>query len=333
MCGAVLTQTKELVIVAGKFTVSLGKIIDEFHLETIYMPKDPAEILIDENDVTRPGLQLMGFYEYFNPERMQIIGKMEFAYLSTIDEETRTQRLDALMSRHIPALIIARELPYFSEMLDLAKKYEVPLLRSKESTSNFISGLIAFLNLNLAPRITRHGVLIEIYGEGVFIIGESGVGKSETAIELVKRGHRLVADDAVEIRKVSNISLVGSSPDNIRHFLELRGIGIINARRLFGIGAVKNTEKIELIVEMEQWNPEKIYDRMGVDTQFATILGVKIPMLTIPVKPGRNLAVILEVAAMNNRQKKMGYNAAAELLDQLGLDMEAKEVVKDYDAF
>lgn len=318
---------------AGKFTVSLGKIIDEFHLETIYMPKDPAETLIDENDVTRPGLQLMGFYEYFNPERMQIIGKMEFAYLSTIDEETRTQRLDALMSRHIPALIIARELPYFSEMLDLAKKYEVPLLRSKESTSNFISGLIAFLNLNLAPRITRHGVLIEIYGEGVFITGESGVGKSETAIELVKRGHRLVADDAVEIRKVSNISLVGSSPDNIRHFLELRGIGIINARRLFGIGAVKNTEKIELIVEMEQWNPEKIYDRMGVDTQFATILGVKIPMLTIPVKPGRNLAVILEVAAMNNRQKKMGYNAAAELLDQLGLDMEAKEVVKDYDAF
>ena len=318
---------------AGKFTVSLGKIIDEFHLETIYMPKDPAEILIDENDVTRPGLQLMGFYEYFNPERMQIIGKMEFAYLSTIDEETRTQRLDALMSRHIPALIIARELPYFSEMLDVAKKYEVPLLRSKESTSNFISGLIAFLNLNLAPRITRHGVLIEIYGEGVFITGESGVGKSETAIELVKRGHRLVADDAVEIRKVSNISLVGSSPDNIRHFLELRGIGIINARRLFGIGAVKNTEKIELIVEMEQWNPEKIYDRMGVDTQFATILGVKIPMLTIPVKPGRNLAVILEVAAMNNRQKKMGYNAAAERLDQLGLDMEAKEVVKDYDAF
>ena len=318
---------------AGKFTVSLGKIINEFHLETIYMPKDSAEILIDENDVTRPGFQMMGFYEYFNPERMQIIGKMEFAYLSTIDEETRTQRLDALMSRHIPALIIARELPYFSEMLDLAKKYEVPLLRSKESTSNFISGLIAFLNLNLAPRITRHGVLIEIYGEGVFITGESGVGKSETAIELVKRGHRLVADDAVEIRKVSNISLVGSSPDNIRHFLELRGIGIINARRLFGIGAVKNTEKIELIVEMEQWNPEKIYDRMGVDTQFATILGVKIPMLTIPVKPGRNLAVILEVAAMNNRQKKMGYNAAAELLDQLGLDMEAKEVVKDYDAF
>ena len=298
---------------ANKFNVSLEKIIQNFNLEVIYMPKDASEILIDENDVTRPGLQLMGFYEYFNPERMQIIGKMEFAYLSTIDEATRYQRLDMLLSQHIPALIISRELPYFSEMLELAKKYEVPLLRSKESTSNFIAGLIAFLNMNLAPRITRHGVLIEIYGEGVFITGESGVGKSETAIELVKRGHRLVADDAVEIRKVSNDSLMGSSPDNIRHFLELRGIGIINARRLFGIGAVKNTEKIELVVEMELWNPEKIYDRMGVDTQYVSILGVKVPSLTIPVKPGRNLAVILEVAAMNNRQKKMGYNEAQEL--------------------
>ena len=205
------------------------------------------------------------------------------------------------------------------------------MLRSKESTSNFISGLIAFLNLNLAPRITRHGVLIEIYGEGVLILGESGVGKSETAIELIKRGHRIVADDAVEIRKVSNISLVGSSPENIRHFLELRGIGIINARRLFGMGAVKMTEKIDLIVEMEPWNPEKTYDRMGVDNEVISILGVKVPSLTIPVKPGRNLAVILEVAAMNNRQKKMGYNAAQELLENLGLNMEGKEVVKNMD--
>ncbi len=317
----------------SKFTVGLDKIIEEFKLETIHMPKDPAEILIDETDVTRPGLQLQGFYEYFNPERIQIIGKMEFAYLSTIDEETRYQRLDALLSQRIPALVISRELPYFEEMLDLARKYEVPLLRSKESTSNFIAGLIAFLNVNLAPRITRHGVLIEIYGEGVFITGESGVGKSETAIELVKRGHRLVADDAVEIRKVSNDTLVGSSPDNIRHFLELRGIGIINARRLFGIGAVKSRENIELIVEMEQWNSEKIYDRMGVDTQYVSLLGVKIPSLTIPVRPGRNLAVILEVAAMNNRQKKMGYNAANDLLEHLGLEMEHKEVIKDYDAF
>ena len=318
---------------AEKFTISLKKIIDEFKLEVIYTPKDPAELLIDENDVNRPGLQLMGFYEYFNPERIQIIGKMEFAYLSTIDEKTRYERLELLFSQKLPALIITRELPYFSEMLELAQKFEMPLLRSKESTSNFMSGLIAFLNLNLAPRITRHGVLIEIYGEGIFLTGESGVGKSETAIELVKRGHRLVADDAVEIRKVSNISLVGSSPDNIRHFLELRGIGIINARRLFGMGAVKMTEKIDLVVEMELWNPEKIYDRMGIDTEYASILGVKVPCLTIPVKPGRNLAVILEVAAMNNRQKKMGYNAATELLERLGMDMEGTETIKDYDSF
>ena len=318
---------------ADKFKVSLKKIIDEFKLESIFVPKDAEEIFIDENDVNRPGLQLMGFYEYFNPERIQIIGKMEFAYLSTIDEKTRRETLDKLFSQKLTALIITRELPYFAEMLELAKEYEVPLLRSKESTSNFMSGLIAFLNLNLAPRITRHGVLIEIYGEGVFITGESGVGKSETAIELVKRGHRLVADDAVEIKKVSNISLVGSSPDNIRHFLELRGIGIINARRLFGMGAVKLTEKIDLIVEMELWNPEKVYDRMGVDNQYTSILGVKVPSLTIPVKPGRNLAVILEVAAMNNRQKKMGYNAAQELLDKLGLDMEGTETVKNYEQF
>ncbi|MDE7098531.1 MAG: HPr(Ser) kinase/phosphatase [Ruminococcus sp.] len=318
---------------ADNFTVSLAKVIDEFKLETIYIHKAPEEIMIDETEVNRPGLQLMGFYEYFNPERIQIIGKVEFAYLSTIDEKTRLERLQLLFAQRLPALIITRELPYFSEMLELAKEYEVPLLRSKESTSNFMSGLIAFLNLNLAPRITRHGVLIEIYGEGVFITGESGVGKSETAIELVKRGHRLVADDAVEIRKVSNISLVGSSPDNIRHFLELRGIGIINARRLFGIGAVKMTEKIDLVVELEQWNPEKIYDRMGVDTEYISLLGVKVPALTIPVKPGRNLAVILEVAAMNNRQKKMGYNAAAELLHRLGMESDPKETVRNYETF
>lgn len=315
------------------FTVSLQKVIDEFKLEVIYIQKDAEDILIDETEVNRPGLQLMGFYEYFNAERIQIIGKVEFAYLSTLDEATRRERLQLLFAQRLPALIITRELPYFSEMLELAKEYEIPLLRSKESTSNFMSGLIAFLNLNLAPRVTRHGVLIEIYGEGVFITGESGVGKSETAIELVKRGHRLVADDAVEIRKVSNISLVGSSPDNIRHFLELRGIGIINARRLFGIGAVKMTEKLDLVVELEQWNSEKIYDRMGVDTEYVTLLGVKIPSLTIPVKPGRNLAVILEVAAMNNRQKKMGYNAAAELLHRLGMESDPKETIRNYENF
>lgn len=320
-------------IMADKFKVSLKKIIDELSLEVIYSPVDAEKIFVDENEVNRPGFQLMGFYEYFNPERIQILGKMEFAYLSTLDDQTRYDRIKTLMSYRIPALIIARELPYFPEMLELAKEFEIPLLRSKESTSAFMASLIAFLNLNLAPRITRHGVLIEIYGEGVFITGESGVGKSETAIELVKRGHRLVADDAVEIKKVSNISLVGSSPDNIRHFLELRGIGIINARRLFGMGAIKMTEKIDLVVEMEQWDPEKFYDRMGVDTEYMSILGVKVPSLTIPVKPGRNLAVILEVAAMNNRQKKMGYNAAQELLDRLGMASDSKETTRDYEIF
>lgn len=315
----------------SKFTVSLSKIISELNLETIYLHKPAEEILIDENDVNRPGLQLSGFYTYFNPERIQIVGKMEFAYLSTLDEATRYEKLENLLSKKLPALIITRELPCFPEMIELAQKYEVPLLRSKESTSPFMASLIAFLNLHLAPRITRHGVLIEIYGEGVLILGESGVGKSETAIELVKRGHRLVADDAVEIKKVSNISLVGSSPDNIRHFLELRGIGIINARRLFGMGAIKMSEKIDMIVELELWNPEKLYDRMGVDTEYTSILGVNVPSLTIPVKPGRNLAVILEVAAMNNRQKKMGYNAAHELLEKLGMDMESKETIKNLD--
>jgi len=316
-----------------KYSVPLSKIVNEFKLETLHVPKNPEEILFEENEVNRPGLQLMGFYEYFNPERIQIVGKMEFAYLATIDEDVRKERLELLFSHQLSALIITRDLTCFDEMLDLAKKYDVPLLRSKDGTSNLMSGLIAFLNLNLAPRITRHGVLIEIYGEGVFITGESGVGKSETAIELVKRGHRLIADDAVEIKRVSNISLIGSSPDNIRHFLELRGIGIINARRLFGIGSVKITEKIDLVVEMELWNSEKIYDRMGVDTQYVSILGVKVPMLNIPVKPGRNLAVILEVAAMNNRHKKMGYNAAQELLSRLGMDSDPIETVKNYDDF
>ncbi|MBE6852244.1 MAG: HPr(Ser) kinase/phosphatase [Ruminococcus sp.] len=312
-----------------KFTVTLQQIIDELKLEELYLPKPAVEVLISENEVNRPGLQLMNFYEYFNPERIQVLGKTEFAYLSTIGEKERTDIISKLFSTHIPALVITRDLECFPEIITLAEKEAIPVLLSKDSTSNFVAALIAFLNLNLAPRITRHGVLIEIYGEGVLILGESGVGKSETAIELVKRGHRLVADDAVEIRKVSNISLVGTSPDNIRHFLELRGIGIINARRLFGVGAVKVTEKIDLVVELELWNPEKLYDRMGIDNEYVSILGVNVPSATIPVKPGRNLAVILEVAAMNNRQKKMGYNAAHELLERLGLEMTGTDKIKD----
>ena len=279
------------------------------------------------------GLQLMGFYEYFNAERVQICGNMEFAYLASLDEKTRYERIDALFATKIPLFIVARGHELYPEMVEIAKKYGVPIARTQDSTTAFIAALIGYLNVELAPRITRHGVLIEVYGEGILIVGESGVGKSETAIELVKRGHRLVADDAVEIRKTSNRTLVGSSPDNIRHFLELRGIGIINTRRLFGMGAVKVSEKIDLIVELEPWDSTKIYDRMGVDNEYTTILGIKIPSLTIPIKPGRNLAVILEVAAMNNRQKKMGYNAAAELLQNLGLQMDKKDKVKNWDNF
>ncbi len=315
--------------ITRELTFPLKKMLDEFKLEVLYMPENGENILISSNDTNRPGLQFAGFYEYFDNKRIQVMGMMERAYLEGIDLETRKKRIADLLSYRFPALILTRGQEVFPEMLEMAPNYEIPILRTDESTSVFIAKLLAFLNLQLAPRITRHGVLIEIYGEGVMIMGESGVGKSETAVELVKRGHRLIADDAVEIRKASNITLVGSSPDNIRHFLELRGIGIVNARQLFGIGAVKMSEKIDMVVEMEQWNPEKTYDRMGVDTHYMTILGVKVPLLNIPVKPGRNLAVILEVAAMNNRQKKMGYNAAKDLLRQLGMDSDDEEILSD----
>ncbi len=316
---------------AEVFTVTIKEIVEQLNLEMIYTHKDISELYISDNDCNRPGLQLMGFYEYFNAERIQICGNMEFAYLASLDETIRYQRIEALFATQIPLFIIARGHEIYPDMIELAKKYNVPIARTPDSTTAFIAALIGFLSVRLAPRITRHGVLIEVYGEGLLIVGESGVGKSECAIELVKRGHRLVADDAVEIRKTSNVTLVGSSPDNIRHFLELRGIGIINTRRLFGMGAIKVSEKIDLVVELEPWDSNKVYDRMGVDNEYTTILGIQVPSLTIPIKPGRNLAVILEVAAMNNRQKKMGYNAAKELLDNLGLQMDTKDRVKSWD--
>ncbi|MCD7732761.1 MAG: HPr(Ser) kinase/phosphatase [Oscillospiraceae bacterium] len=318
---------------AEKYTVSLAQFAKEVNLKTVYTPKDLSKILISNNDINRPGLQLTGFYAYFNNEKIQICGNTEFAYLQGLSSDERKKVLMTLFSYKFPALIISRGHEPFPEMMDAATEYGVPVLSSELDTSEVISRGIAYLNTQLGQRITRHGVLIEIYGEGVLIVGESGVGKSETAIELVKRGHRLVADDAVEIKKVSAISLVGSSPDNIRHFIELRGIGIVNARRLFGMGAVKMTEKIDLVVKLEIWDPDKVYDRMGVDSESMDILGVNIPCITIPVKPGRNLAVILEVAAMNNRQKKMGYNAAQELLNNLGLEMEGTETVSKWEDF
>ena len=301
------------------FNISLEKIIAEFSLEILNMPKTENELLVTTTEINRPGLQLAGYFEFFDPNRIQIIGKSEESFLRRFTNEKAADRLDEFFSKKPCAVIICRNLEIEEIYLEKTQKYGVPLLRSVESTSNFTSALIAYLNLHLAPRITRHGVLVEVYGEGILLLGESGVGKSETAIELVKRGHRLIADDAVEIRRVSNKSLVGTAPDNIRHFIELRGIGIINASRIFGAGAVKLTEKIDLVINLEPWDVNKAYDRMGLENHTTNILDLEIPSLIIPVKPGRNLAVIIEVAAMNNRQKKLGYNAAEDLLKRLGM--------------
>ncbi len=309
----------EVVSLATKFIVPLQKIIKDFNLEVLYVPEDASTIAISSPEVNRPGLQLSGFFDYFDSQRVQILGKSEFAFLHQFDDTEITNRIDNYFSTCPPAVVITRNIEAPACMMDAAKAHKVSLLRTADGTSAFMAGLIAELNVELAPRVTRHGVLVEVYGEGILLLGESGVGKSETAIELVKRGHRLIADDAVEIRRVSAKTLVGSSPENIRHFMELRGVGIINARRLFGIGAVKMTEKINMIVQLEQWDATKVYDRMGMNEEYTDVLGVQVSSLTIPVKPGRNLAIIIEVAAMNNRQKRMGYNAAQELLEKLGM--------------
>ena len=302
------------------FTIGLSKIISEFSLEVLNMPESDGEIMISSSEVNRPGLHMAGYFEFFDAERIQIIGKSEESFLKRFTEEKAEQRLRELFSRKPVAVVICRNLEVSEIYRKIAEEFGVPLLRTPVSTSEFEAALIAFLNVHLAPRITQHGVLVEVFGEGILLLGESGVGKSETAMELVKRGHRLIADDAVEIKKVSSRSLVGSAPENIRHFIELRGIGIINASRLFGAGAVKLTEKIDLVIKMEPGDVNKVYDRMGLENQTYEILDLKIPSLTIPVKPGLNLAVIIEVAAMNNRQKKLGYNAAEDLLKKLGMN-------------
>ena len=314
---------------AGKYTVSLNKIIDELKLETIFLPKPAEEVLVKSTEVNRPGLQLNGFNDFFDNERIEILGKAEIGYIETLTQDKLAERVDRYFSLKPPVMIITRGMEYPKCFLDSAKKYSVALLRTNEATSQFISSLVAMLNVRLAPRITTHGVLVEVYGVGVLIMGESGVGKSETAIELIKRGHRLIADDAVEIRKVSSRTLVGSSPENIRHFMELRGVGIVNARRLFGIGSVNVTERVDMVVQLENWDNDKAYDRMCLDEETTEILGINVPAYTIPVKPGRNLAVIIEVAAMCRREKKMGFNAAKELLDRLGMLDDAEEVNKD----
>lgn len=306
----------------NEFTIPVTKIIEEFELEKIYEAPNMDSILIGSADVNRPGLQMVGFFDYFDSQRIQIMGKVEFTYLEHFQTDEREKRLDEYFSHDFPMLVITRGQQIFPEMIELAEKYNKPLLRTELGTSEFMSGLIRYLNVQIAPRRTRHGVLVEVYGEGILIMGESGVGKSETAIELVKRGHRLVADDAVEIKRVSDKTLVGSSPEIIRHFVELRGIGIIDVKEIFGMGAVKDTESIDMIIHLEPWVDGRNYDRLGMVDEYTNIMGINIPSLTIPVKLGRNLAVIVEVAAMNNRQKRMGYNAAVELNRRLMKQME-----------
>ena len=306
------------------YTVELSKIIKEFSLEKIYLPDDPEKILIHLTDVNRPGLQLAGFFDHFEPQRIQIIGKVEHKYLEFLDDEQRRASIMGFLETKPVAVVFSSSLEIFPEFIELGEYFEVPVLRTAEMTSAFMAALIASLNLSLAPRITRHGVLVEVYGEGILILGDSGVGKSETAIELVKRGHRLIADDAVEIKRVSAKTLVGSAPEIIRHYVELRGIGIVDVRRIFGMGAVKDTEKIDYIINLEPWVQGKMYDRFGLETEYTEILGIRIPTTTIPVKPGRNLAIILEIAAMKNCKKKVGYDTAVEfnkkLMGQMGIE-------------
>ena len=301
------------------YTVPLSAIIKETSLEVVYTPCPPEERMVISADVNRPGLALSGYLDYFDSDRIQIMGKNEYGFMENLPHDLRDSHLNDLVGTNPPAIIVTRDLPIMPELLECCREHGVPLLRSKESTSNLMAALISYLSVQLAPRITRHGVLVEVYGEGVLLLGDSGIGKSETAIELIKRGHRLIADDAVEIRRVSAKTLVGSSPDNIRHFIELRGIGIVNVRRMYGIGAVKNTEKINMVIQLEPWEQGRNYDRMGLEGETINILGIEVPSITIPVSPGRNLAIIIESAAMSNRQKKMGYNAAKELLQKLGM--------------
>lgn len=310
------------------YSIKFTKIIKEFNLETLWAPDDVDSIIIESYEPNRPGLQLAGFYELFDPGRIQILGRTEFSYLQSLGAN-RFKVAEEFFSHKPSVVIITGNQSCDKRYLDKAIKYNVPVFRTNEISSEFVASLTQSLCVALAKRITRHGVFVEVYGEGVLLYGESGVGKSEVAMELIKRGHRLIADDAVEIRRISKRTLVATSPENIRHFMELRGLGIINARNLFGMGAVKKSAKLDMVINMEQWDNSKVYDRMGVEDTYTKILDVEVPLITIPVKPGRNLAVIIEVAAMNNRQKRMGNNAAVELLERLQMpEMEESDSIE-----
>ncbi len=299
----------------GHYHVNLQTIINAFELEKLYGFDD--NVKITSMEVTRPGLTLVGYFELFDPLRIEVLGKVEWSWLYSLSDSERAKTFSALMEKHPAAVIITRNLSVSDDLIEAARAEGVPLLRSPKQTSEFVAALISYLNNCLAPRISRHGVFVEVYGEGMLITGDSGVGKSETAIELVKRGHRLIADDVVEIRKISSGTLVGSAPELLRHYVELRGIGIVDIHRIFGMGSVKLSEKIDLVVNLEPWDVYRNYDRLGIETEYMDIMGINIPKYTIPVHPGRNLAVIMEIAAMNHRQKKMGFNTAEEFTARL----------------
>lgn len=305
------------------YSVPLTALVKEFHLQVLFAASDYESIHLTVEDVSRPGMQLTGYFDHFEPMRLQILGNVEASYLQKLPPLERARIYDRLLSYKSPALLIARNIEITQECLDMAKKHNVTVLRSAEATSTLISDVITYLKSALAPRITRHGVLMEVYGEGLLVIGESGIGKSEAAVELLKRGHRMIADDAVEIKKIADNTLIGTAPELIRNYVELRGIGIVNVAKLFGMGAVKVENQIDLVVNVVPWNTHEAYDRLGLEDQYMDILGVQIPMNTIPITPGRNLAVILEVAAMNNRQRRMGYNPAQEFTDKINVHFES----------
>ena len=301
---------------------SLKNMVETFNMEILHKGRDFDNTVVTISDVNRPALQLVGFYDYFDDKRLQILGRGEMQFLERMTEAERTRVFNKLLSYPFPAMIVARDMEAPPELVQMANKHDRTLLRSAESTVDVTSKLIDYLNRAMAPQIARHGVLMNIYGQGVLILGDSGIGKSETAIELLKRGHRLVADDAVEIRRISN-SLFGTAPEIIRHYIEIRGVGVIDVQQLFGMGAVQFDTEIDLVIQLEQWVDGKFYDRLGLGEEKYEMLGVELPIVTIPVRPGRNLAGIVEIATMKNRQMKYGYNAARDFVTQFDSKMDA----------
>lgn len=307
------------------YSVELIQLIDTMKLENCTPEVNVADIKITQNDINRSALQLTGFFDYFDSDRIQVIGQVEYTYMEKIGGEKSKEMLKKIMEHQVPCIVFCRSLDIKEEFLEMAREYQVPILRTAKTTSGFVAEVIRWLNVELAPRMTVHGVLVDVYGEGLLIMGESGIGKSEAALELIKRGHRLVSDDVVEIKRVSDITLIGTAPDITRHFIELRGIGILDVKNLFGVESVKDTQSIDLVIKLEEWNKEQEYDRLGLEEEYTEFLGNKVVCHSIPIRPGRNLAVICEAAAVNYRQKKMGYNAAQELYNRVTNNIMNKE--------